>query len=83
MSATNAKTKQGEQLDPEQKIETALDKTELFLEKYTKQLLRQLNLENPGVKERMFTAIRTGNLKGWPAVDHPGKGAQKEEGKDG
>ena len=39
MSATNAKTKQGEQLDPEQKIETALDKTELFLEKYTKQLL--------------------------------------------
>lgn len=50
---------------------------------YTKQLLRQLNLENPGVKERMFTAIRTGNLKGWPTVDHPGKGAQKEEGKDG
>ncbi len=34
---------------------------------YTKQLLRQLNLENPGVKERMFTAIRTGNLKGWDA----------------
>ena len=30
---------------------------------YTKQLLRQLNLENPGVKERMFTAIRTGNLE--------------------
>lgn len=33
---------------------------------YVKQLLRQLNLENPGVKERMFTAIQTGNLKGWP-----------------
>lgn len=32
---------------------------------YVKQLLRQLNLENPGVKERMFTAIQTGNLKGW------------------
>ena len=32
---------------------------------YTKQLLRQLNLENPGVKERMFTAIQSGNLKGW------------------
>lgn len=32
---------------------------------YIKQLLRQLNLENPGVKERMFTAIQTGNLKGW------------------
>ncbi len=32
---------------------------------YTKQLLRQLNLENPGVKERMFTAIQNGNMKGW------------------
>lgn len=35
---------------------------------YTKQLLRQLNLENPGVKERMFTAIQTGNLQGWPPI---------------
>ena len=35
---------------------------------YVKQLLRQLNLENPGVKERMFTAITTGNLQGWPVV---------------
>lgn len=32
---------------------------------YVKNLLRQLNLENPGVKERMFTAIQNGNLKGW------------------
>ncbi len=32
---------------------------------YVKNLLRQLNLENPGVKERMFTAIKTGNMKGW------------------
>lgn len=32
---------------------------------YIKQLLRQLNLENPGVKERMFTAIQNGNMKGW------------------
>ena len=38
---------------------------------YTKQLLRQLNLENPGVKERMFTAILNSNMNGW----HPlGKG---------
>ena len=35
---------------------------------YVKQLLRQLNLENPGVTERMFTAITTGNLQGWPVV---------------
>ena len=32
---------------------------------YVKKLLRQLNQENPGVKERMFTAIQTRNLKGW------------------
>ena len=32
---------------------------------YVKKLLRQLNQENPGVKERMFTAIQTGTLKGW------------------
>lgn len=32
---------------------------------YVKQLLRQLNLENPGVKERMFTAIQNGTMKGW------------------
>ena len=32
---------------------------------YIKNLLRQINLENPGVKERMFTAIQNGNMKGW------------------
>lgn len=32
---------------------------------YVKNLLRTLNLENPGVKERMLTAIANGNMKGW------------------
>lgn len=32
---------------------------------YVHNLLKQLNKENPGVKERMFTAIQTGKLKGW------------------
>lgn len=32
---------------------------------YVKQLLRKLNQENPGVKERMFTAIKNGTMKGW------------------
>lgn len=32
---------------------------------YAKGLLRMLNQENPGVKERMFTAIQNGNVKGW------------------
>lgn len=34
---------------------------------YVKNLLKQLNNENPGVKERMFTAIMNGNLESWPA----------------
>ena len=33
---------------------------------YVKKLLRDLNLENPGVKNRMFTAIINGNIPGWP-----------------
>ena len=32
---------------------------------YVKKLLRQLNSENPGVKDRMFTAIVNGNISGW------------------
>lgn len=36
---------------------------------YVKQLLAQLNRENPGVKERMFTAIKTGNLQGFKRED--------------
>ncbi|GFI47243.1 tRNA-cytidine(32) 2-sulfurtransferase [Lachnospiraceae bacterium] len=32
---------------------------------YIKGLLQQLNRENPGVKERMFTAIQGGGIKGW------------------
>lgn len=32
---------------------------------YVKQLIKQINQETPGVKNRMFTAIQTGNLKGW------------------
>lgn len=33
---------------------------------YAKNLLRQLNLEHPGAKERMFSAIVNANLSGWP-----------------
>lgn len=33
---------------------------------YIKNLVRQLNFENPGAKERMFTAVINGNLAGWP-----------------
>lgn len=32
---------------------------------YVKNLLRSINLEAPGVKDRMFTAILNGNMKGW------------------
>lgn len=37
---------------------------------YAKQLLRRLNLEHPGTKERMFTAILNGNFEGWPERIH-------------
>ena len=33
---------------------------------YAKELVRQLNTEHPGAKERMFRAILNGNIKGWP-----------------
>lgn len=33
---------------------------------YAKELLRQLNAEHPGARERMFHAILTGNISGWP-----------------
>lgn len=33
---------------------------------YAKDLLRQLNLEHPGTKERMFTAILNNDFPGWP-----------------
>lgn len=35
---------------------------------YVKQLLKQLTAENPGVKERMFTAIVKGNMESWPRL---------------
>ena len=33
---------------------------------YAKDLLRRLNLDHPGTKDRMFTAILNGNIAGWP-----------------
>lgn len=33
---------------------------------YAKDLVKQLNTEHPGAKQRMFTAILNGNIEGWP-----------------
>lgn len=33
---------------------------------YAKNLVRQLNQEHPGARERMFAAILSGDIKGWP-----------------
>lgn len=33
---------------------------------YAKELLKQLNTEHPGTRERMFHAILNGNIQGWP-----------------
>jgi len=32
---------------------------------YTKELIKRLQSENPGLKERLFHAIQTGNVPGW------------------
>ena len=32
---------------------------------YVKQLIRQMNLDHPGVKNRLFHAIQCGNIPGW------------------
>jgi tRNA(Ile)-lysidine synthase TilS/MesJ len=34
---------------------------------YAKDLVKQLNLEHPGARNRMFTAIINGNIEGWPS----------------
>ena len=44
---------------------------------YVKELLRQLNEENPGVRERMFHAIVTGDISGWPQRSTENKRGQK------
>ncbi len=44
---------------------------------YAKELLRQLNEENPGVRERMFHAIVTGDISGWPQRSTENKRGQK------
>lgn len=33
---------------------------------YAKELVKTLNMEHPGAKERMFHAILNGDIKGWP-----------------
>ena len=38
---------------------------------YVKQLVRQLNLENPGVKKRLFSAIQNGNIDDWVKCTKP------------
>ncbi len=39
---------------------------------YVKDFIRQLNMDHPGTKERMFTAVLNGNLPDWPMrTEHP------------
>ena len=32
---------------------------------YVKKLIQQLNIDNPGVKTKLFHAIQNGNIQGW------------------
>ncbi len=36
---------------------------------YVKNLTKQLERENPGVKSRLFRAILEGKINGWPLVE--------------
>lgn len=38
---------------------------------YAKNLVRQINLEHPGAKNRLFTALLNGNIDGWPQKQLP------------
>ena len=37
---------------------------------YVKNLIRTLNMDNPGVRERLFHAVINGNFDGWPDIEH-------------
>ncbi len=37
---------------------------------YAKNLIRQMNLDHPGAKDRMFRAIVNGNISGWPKKEN-------------
>ena len=37
---------------------------------YVKNLIHTLNMENPGVKDRLFRAVIEGHIDGWPDIDH-------------
>ena len=35
---------------------------------YVKNLIRTLNMDNPGVRERLFHAVINGNFEDWPRL---------------
>ena len=37
---------------------------------YVKTLIHTLNMENPGVKDRLFRAVIEGHIDGWPEIEH-------------
>ncbi|MDO5345972.1 MAG: ATP-binding protein [Lachnospiraceae bacterium] len=45
---------------------------------YAGQLLRQITRENPGAKERMFTAVLSGNIQGWPQRNPARRGSHSD-----
>ena len=51
---------------------------ELMEEYDVKTLIRNLNIDNPGVKERMFRAILDGNIQGWPSPVASVRGAKAD-----
>ena len=46
---------------------------------YVKNLIRDLNLENPGVKDRFFHAVLSGNIPGWPSPASDSRASEKNK----
>lgn len=41
-----------------------------YRREYVKNLIHTLNMENPGVKDRLFRAVIEGHIDGWPDIEH-------------
>ena len=48
---------------------------------YVKNLIEKLQEENPGLKERAFTAILDGNIKGWPPKNNDHRNSKQKHNK--
>ena len=51
-----------------ERLDKIIASTGRWSRREVKNLIRQLERENPGVKSRLFRAVIEGNIKGWPQL---------------